>query len=318
MLMKASLRKHIEHAIDEACAELPPLMVPVASHIMQAGGKRVRGLLTVLMAQYFGCTDKKMFQLAAAVELAHAATLLHDDVLDQAETRRNKPAAYRTFGTDRVILSGDALLALASKIVAELDQPKLVRAFAEGLLWTVNGEIEEITHQGSLTPMDVYLRIIEGKTAWMIRMACELGAIYSDAPERAVQDAVAYGHNIGMAFQIVDDALDFAPNTGKPMGGDLREGKYTLPLQAYVQSLSADEQALFAQRFQDHNFSQNELEQVICAVREHGFDTKAITFAQTYIQHAHEALLRLRNQGIRPDIFSVLEEVLHAVHNRQH
>ena len=166
------------------------------------------------------------------MEMLHAATLLHDDVLDNADTRRGKPAAHTIFNATSTILAGDAMLAHANALVAQCGDPRLCLCFSEATSRTAAGEILEIAAQHQVeTTAEEYEEIIRGKTAWLIRASCQLGALRAGADDALVEAAAAYGENIGMAFQIVDDALDFAPQsvTGKPSGGDVREGKLTRP-----------------------------------------------------------------------------------------
>lgn len=328
----ASFQAPIEAAVTQALGLLPPAVRPIAAHVMNAGGKRMRAQLTVILSRLLGRFDDGLFSLAAAVEMAHAASLLHDDVLDLADLRRGQPAAHTVYGAPQAILAGDALLATANRMVAAYNDPALTRVFSEGVAWTAHGEILEIEHQGQLVPLATYLDIIDGKTAWMIRMACEVGAIYAGAGARdgagaetapeadvdVVGLAAVYGRNLGMAFQMVDDALDFAPDTGKPMGGDLREGKYTPPLHAYVQSLTPPEQAAFAERFTQRSFDEAELNSIVTTIRAQGFDHKARELADTYLHEARKALLRLAPAARAPELVPVLEGFLSAVRHRQH
>ena len=241
----------IEAALVRATAALPDNVRAVASHVLESGGKRLRPLLTVRVARLLGCVDEAVYALAAAVEMAHAATLLHDDVLDKADLRRGRAAAHHLFGVVPAVLAGDALLAYANRTVASYGLGALSVAFSEAIARTAEGEILEIRNQGQAAPLETYLDIVRGKTAWMIRMACEVGAIFAGAPEPRVAAAADYGFNLGIAFQIVDDALDFAPSacTGKPEGGDLREGKFTPPLLLFAQTLPPEARGRFLRRF---------------------------------------------------------------------
>jgi len=207
---------------------LHPLVQPVAAHVLKAGGKRLRPLLTLLVARALGYADDDIYPLACSVELLHSATLLHDDILDDADLRRGMAAAHTVFGSTATVLAGDALLALANLIVARYGDPRLTACISEAIIRTATGEIVEIAHmRGTDHGRDTYIDIITGKTAWMLRASCELGALRAGASEEAVRAAAAFGLDLGIAFQIVDDALDFADraDTGKPVGGDLREGK---------------------------------------------------------------------------------------------
>ena len=168
----------INAALAEAAAELPASIMPIAQYAMGNGGKRLRPLLTVLVARLLGYADNDIYSLAAAMEMFHVATLLHDDVMDNAEMRRGSTATHKVFGVTETILAGDALLAKGNQIVAGFGDPRLTAATSDAIAQTANGEILEIVNQGKMAPnLLVYNQIIAGKTAWMIRTACSIGAI---------------------------------------------------------------------------------------------------------------------------------------------
>ena len=261
----------INAALAEAAAELPVSIMPIAQYAMGNGGKRLRPLLTVLVARLLGYADNDIYSLAAAMEMFHVATLLHDDVMDNAEMRRGSTATHKVFGVTETILAGDALLAKGNQIVAGFGDPRLTAATSDAIAQTANGEILEIANQGKNAPdLLIYNQIIAGKTAWMIRTSC----------------------NLGMAFQIVDDALDFAPSslTGKPEGGDVREGKLTPPIFFYANSLAPAERDAFFARFAEQSFTDEDVRHVIDTVRAQGFDDKTRGIADTYLRKAQENL----------------------------
>lgn len=286
----------IEAALSRAVASLPGPVQPIATHIFQAGGKRLRPVLTLLMGNLFTGDDHRLYDLAVTVEMLHAATLLHDDILDNSDSRRGRPSAHLHFGLTQAILAGDALLAAANGMVAEWDIPALTRSFSLATSCTAAGEILELS---SLKRVDlapgVYENIVRGKTAWLLRCACELGAIAGGAGVKELALAAEYGENLGMAFQLVDDALDFSAEeeTGKPCGGDLREGKPTLPIMAYRNSLPQDERYAFDRAFCHDGFTQAELESISSFIRNKGFTTLARDTAHIYIEKARTALSAL-------------------------
>ncbi|MEG2139904.1 MAG: polyprenyl synthetase family protein [Bilophila sp.] len=286
----------INIALSEATADLPALVLPIVRHVLGPGGKRLRPLLTVFVARLLGYTAKDIYPLAAAIEMFHVATLLHDDVLDNAVLRRGQTAAHQVFGVTETILAGDALLAKGNHVVASYSEPRLTASTAEAIARTAGGEILELEQQGKLSEnLLTYLEVITGKTAWMIRTACEIGAILAKASPSQIAAAAEYGLNLGMAFQLVDDALDFAPSaqTGKPEGGDVREGKCTPPISFYWKTLDAPEQELFAATFAEQRFTDAEVKAVTLAIREQGLDDKTRTIADTYLQRAQDALDKL-------------------------
>ncbi|WP_028587680.1 polyprenyl synthetase family protein [Desulfocurvus vexinensis] len=226
--------------LDAQTARLDPVVRPAAQHVLGAGGKRLRPLLALATARALGCAADP-YPLACSLELLHSATLLHDDILDAAAMRRGRAAAHLEFGRTGTILAGDVLLALANRLVADYDIPRLNAVLAEAILRTVTGEIMEIASvRDTAMSQERYYEIITGKTAYLFQGACQCGAILAGCGEAAEQAAHDYGLNLGIAFQLVDDALDYVSPlevTGKPSGGDLREGKMTLPLILYLRTL---------------------------------------------------------------------------------
>ena len=234
LLLKARLALElppINKALSRAAEGLPHPVRPIARHIFEAGGKRLRPLLTILMARLLGYDKKDIYDLAVTMEMLHAATLLHDDVLDNADTRRGKPAAHTIFNATSTILAGDAMLAHANALVAQCGDPRLCLCFSEATSRTAAGEILEIAAQHQVeTTAEEYEEIIRGKTAWLIRASCQLGAQRAGADDALVEAAAAYGENIGMAFQIQDDVLDVIGNEallGKPVHSDEKNEKTT-------------------------------------------------------------------------------------------
>ena len=192
----------INAALAEAAAELPVSIMPIAQYAMGNGGKRLRPLLTVLVARLLGYADNDIYSLAAAMEMFHVATLLHDDVMDNAEMRRGSTATHKVFGVTETILAGDALLAKGNQIVAGFGDPRLTAATSDAIAQTANGEILEIANQGKNAPdLLIYNQIIAGKTAWMIRTSCNIGAVRANGTPEQVAGATDYGFNLGMAFQ---------------------------------------------------------------------------------------------------------------------
>ena len=313
LLLKARLALElppINKALSRAAEGLPHPVRPIARHIFEAGGKRLRPLLTILMARLLGYDKKDIYDLAVTMEMLHAATLLHDDVLDNADTRRGKPAAHTLFSATSTILAGDAMLAHANALVARCGDPRLCLCFSEATSRTAAGEILEIAAQHRVeTTAEEYEEIIRGKTAWLIRASCQLGALRAGADDARVEAAAAYGENIGMAFQIVDDALDFAPQsiTGKPSGGDVREGKLTPPLRMYRDSLDDAARAAFDQAFNDASFTDGDAGRFADSIRAAGFDQATRMAAEGYLDKARAALASLPS-GPEQDILQQMAD----------
>lgn len=289
----AQEQPRIQAALEQAVDRLPAPVRELAGYALLTGGKRLRPLLTLTAARLFECRRADLYDLAAAPELIHVASLLHDDVLDAADTRRGRRAAHQVFGVIPCLLAGDALLAEASHRVAQFGDPQLVLCVSDAMLRTVAGEAHEIARQRSLDHgLDEYLSIIEGKTGWLLRASCRLGALFAGAAPHEAEALSSYGLNLGMAFQIVDDALDFADEavTGKPTGGDLREGKLTPPLLQYMNALPDAERARFAESFTRGSFSQDEVADISRRIRDRGFDAAARDMADAYLNKAGACL----------------------------
>ena len=284
----------IEECLHSHISTLNPYVLPTAQHVLKAGGKRLRPLLTILCARALGYRADDVYPLACSLELLHSATLLHDDILDGAELRRGHPAAHTVFGVTHTILAGDVLLAMANTMVAVYGKPSLTACLSDAILRTASGEIEEIARirDVSLTT-EGYLDIIIGKTACLIQSACRAGALLAGAPV-ALQDAAAgYGMNLGVAFQLVDDALDYtSPKevSGKPKGSDIQEGKLTLPLIFYLESLSPGAREGFTKAFKENTVSGNDLESALHAVASGGFAERTRDMAASYLDKARNCL----------------------------
>lgn len=284
----------INRFLEGVTNSLNPLVQPPVRHVLLAGGKRLRPLLTILTARALGHAKDDVYPLACCLELLHSATLLHDDIVDGAPLRRGRETAHMRYGTTQAILAGDALLALANRRVAEYDRPELNRILAESLLQTATGEILEIVHlRDTDLPLSAYLNIITGKTAYLIQASCHCGAVLAKAGPDLVQAAIELGLNCGIAFQLVDDALDYtspANVSGKPTGGDLKEGKVTLPFILYLADLPFEARRRLAEDFRQDQLSAEDIEYLRGNIVSGGYAEKTREMAATYLRSAQEAL----------------------------
>lgn len=294
--------------------KLDGLVREVARHVLLSGGKRIRPMLTILFARALGHKADDHLAIACALEMLHTATLLHDDVLDQAQTRRGQTSAHVAFGITETILAGDVLLALANKLGADYDIPRLNALLARGIMATAEGEILELAHTAKPTvDRQAYLDIIIGKTARLIETACRCGAALASR-DRAVEDMAGdFGLNLGIAFQLVDDALDYAVSEsemGKPAGGDLREGKMTLPLILYLESLPEAQARELLCALREKRLGAEEAARVVAAVRDNGFAEATREAARGYVDTALSALSSLPETPERVVLSQAAEYVL--------
>ncbi len=312
-----SVLPDIEACIHGQLNSLNSHVFPVASHVLNSGGKRLRPLLCTLVAGALGQRSESVIPLASALELIHSATLLHDDILDNSELRRGERAAHLVYGMKETILAGDALLAHANMIVAEYGNTDLVSCISEAISSTVTGEILEIQklRQPHLS-REEYLEIIKGKTGYLIQTSCESGAILAGNRSAERGAARRLGLNLGVAFQLVDDALDYtpAPDLGKPMGGDLREGKITMPLIHFLQELDAEERERFLARVKDKALSEEELAGTMRCIRSKGLHLRARNEAEAYLRSAYHALESLPESREK----SLLVRMLEYIRRREH
>ena len=294
--------------------KLDGLVREVARHVLLSGGKRIRPMLTILFARAMGHKKADVLPIACALEMLHTATLLHDDVLDEAVTRRGRTSAHVRFGVTETILAGDVLLALANKLGADYDIPRLNALLARGIMATADGEIRELAHTKSPTvDRGVYMDIIIGKTARLIETACRCGAALASG-DRALEDlAGEYGLNLGIAFQLVDDALDYTVSEdemGKPAGGDLREGKMTLPLILHLESLAPEQASGLLCALREKRLTVEQAEGIVRDVREKGLAEKTREAAADYIKTAIKMLETLPVSPEREVLAQAAEYVL--------
>lgn len=208
-------------------------------HLLAAGGKRVRPTLGLLVGNMLGAEEARLITLGAAVELLHTATLVHDDLIDGALLRRGIPTLNARWSPPATVLTGDFLFARAAKLAAETDHLPLMKAFSETLAIIVNGELTQMFSSRGLIERDNYYKRIYAKTASLFEMTSRAAAMVSPVDEDLIESMRDFGYQIGMAFQVVDDILDFNGDqaaVGKPVGSDLLNGLVTLPAIYYAES----------------------------------------------------------------------------------
>ena len=223
----------VEAALEKAVVADFELLASTARYLLQAGGKRFRPML-VLLSGYFGDpTDPRLIPGSVAVELVHQATLYHDDVIDEADSRHGVPAANSRWDNTVAILTGDYLFARASEIGADLG-PDICRLLAQTIAVLCDGQIREVDASGRVDQTEEhYLEVIRRKTSSLISTSCRLGGLMSDAAPEHVEVLTAFGESLGLAFQLSDDVMDFTATQmelGKEPGQDVKEGVYTLPV----------------------------------------------------------------------------------------
>ena len=259
--------ERIETALEKNLNPYLDLVSKTAHHILFSGGKRLRPLLMVLCARICGYTRPDVTSLSTIFEYLHAATLLHDDLVDGATRRRGSPVAHSLWGNETAVLVGDFLLARALSIAAGTGRSEIIQVIAEVTERMSQGEIHQLMRKGAVDLKErEYLEIISSKTAVLIQAACRVGAILADAPEAVEKGLSEYGFNLGLAFQMADDLLDYTADPavlGKELGADLKEGKLTLPVVHALTRAPADAALQMKRIIKNTDFSSHEFKMLI-------------------------------------------------------
>jgi len=221
-----------------------PDLTAAFEHLMNSGGKRIRPIVTLLMGTLLGAEEDKLISLSASIEMLHTATLVHDDLIDGSLLRRGNPTLNSRWTPAATVLTGDHIFAQAALLAAELENTEAMKLFAKTLSIIVNGEISQLFGRNHLPSRDEYYHRIYEKTGSLFALSARAAALISPADRKYIQPAEAFGKEIGKAFQIVDDVLDFTGDqarVGKPIGNDLRQGTPTLPAIYYGEQHPEDE-----------------------------------------------------------------------------
>lgn len=270
------------------------LVNTVAAHILSGGGKRIRPLLLLLSARLCGYPGTEHHQLGSIVEFIHTATLLHDDVVDDADIRRGRSTARKVWGNQISILVGDYLYTKAMCKVVEFQSQGINEVLAEACKKMAEGEVLQLYYNGNPAMPEIdYIKIVEHKTAGLIAAACRMGAILADAPETQQNALFRFGQYLGIAFQVADDTLDYIANgesLGKTIGQDLRQGKATLPLLHLLQHCSEQDRRMIKERMETRTLSTADLERILFLMADFGSITYAMDRASAYITAAKNEL----------------------------
>lgn len=286
----------------------------IIAHALLGQGKRLRPLLFVLSAQLCGYEGEDVYRLSTVFECIHTGSLLHDDVLDNAETRRKKPAAREVWGNQASVLGGDYLYSKAIEIALATGNQQLLRVLNETSIEMVEGQFLELVHTDNWRiSKEEYLSIIISKTAVLMSAACGCGAIVAGAKEEVVNRLKEFGRNLGIAFQLIDDLLDYTSREeefGKPVGKDLKEGKITLPL---IYTLSERDEAEIedmAKPFIDRKATENDHDGIITLVRKGGAIEDIRAEAWDYVAEAADYLGDFQESQVKSDLLALNEYIV--------
>jgi octaprenyl-diphosphate synthase len=305
-----------EAEINRELADSPVQLVrELGEHVGLAGGKRLRPILVLLAAALGGNGGPRAVRLGCIVELLHTATLIHDDVVDQAPLRRGRPSAHARFGIDASVLVGDHFYSRCMALLVRDGDLRVMDALAAAMVSMTEAEVFQLERKrtGALSEAD-YLRIIRQKTATFMSACCRIGGLAGGLGDGAVEALATYGEHLGIAFQIIDDSLDFAADParlGKAIGHDLREGKRTLPLIVTLDRATAEERARILETLGRPGVLEADVAEVHRLVKVYDGVGYAVRRASAYAEAGVAALTCLPGSSTHEILTLIAEYVIH-------
>ncbi|WP_456393455.1 polyprenyl synthetase family protein [Persephonella sp.] len=291
MMVEKAVMERIESELSRHMDSEVEFLLKIGNYILSSGGKRLRPVLVLTFSRLLkGENEDRDYPIAVAMEYLHTASLLHDDVVDGAETRRGRPSANRVFGNDTVVLTGDYMYANALYLFSIYGDIDMIKNVSDSVKKMSEGQLLELKKIGDIDmTFDEYFKILEGKTAVLFGSCCYVGAALGGGTQEQKDSAYRYGLNIGLAFQLIDDYLDYTGSEeklGKPICNDLREGKITYPLLSVMDMLSEEEKEFVKKVIRDINPSKEDIEKVKQIVHEKGGMIKTIEKARQLVDNA--------------------------------
>lgn len=294
-------------------SEVHPALSDAIDHLLNSGGKRIRPTMVILVGNMLGTERERLITHAAAIEMLHTATLVHDDLIDGSFLRRGIPTLNAQWSPEATVLTGDYLFARAARLAAATGKLILMESFARALMTIVNGEITQLFDQESEDPIRAYFDRIYAKTASLFEVACEGAAILADSDVETVESLRSFGYHLGQAFQIVDDVLDFTADqlaVGKPVANDLRQGLITLPTILHLEAQPGDLELLSLlsrQRVDDET-----LEELIENIKSSGAIELSLEKAKQFVSQGEQHLAGFPSTPERDALY----ELAHYVTDR--
>ena len=303
--------------LDKAVSEVE-LIPELAHHLIDSGGKRLRPMLTLAASKLCDYPGKGHIRVAAAVEFMHTATLLHDDVVDESGLRRGKETARMIWGNQASVLVGDFLLGQAFRMLVDVGSLPVLKILSNAAAIIAEGEVMQLAAaKNTATTEDEYLAIINAKTAALFSAAAEVGAAIASRPAPQQAALKSYGRNLGLAFQLVDDALDYSGDSahlGKSVGDDLREGKITLPVILSFRRGSESERRFWTKTMVDGNVEPGDLEHAIGLMKRHKAIEATLERARSFGAVARDALAIFPERAEKGAMQQVIEFCVHRTH----
>ncbi len=308
--IKSELKK-MESYIEQRFKKDHSFIAEVGKYVFQSGGKRIRPALMLLSTLCFGEYNKDVREMSAILEYIHTTSLLHDDVIDNSDYRRKQKTAKTIWGNKASILVGDYLLAKAFGQLVEIRNFELIKLISNTAVHLSEGEILQLLHKWDNASIVKYLKIIKCKTACLMAAAMQTGAILTNQPKQTIQKIYTCGEQIGMAFQIVDDVLDYSSKkTGKELGTDLREKKITLPLCRLMELTEGQEKQAILKLLESPQITTKQIQAVTEKMRHFGVFDYSIQQAAKYILRAKKFLKTLPNNIYREKLLELSSFIL--------
>ncbi len=299
---------------ERMASEHAPRIPEVTAHLVDAGGKRVRPMLTLAAARLCGYEGDNHHKLAATVEFIHTATLLHDDVVDESGQRRGRPTANLLWDNKSSVLVGDYLFARSFQLMTATGSLKVLDILADAAATIAEGEVLQLTAAANLaTTEDIYLKVVRGKTAALFAAAAEVGGVIADVDEAKIEALRTYGDALGIAFQIADDLLDYGGDTtatGKNLGDDFRERKLTLPVIKAVAKADEDERTFWQRTIEKGDQREGDLDQALSLIAKHGTMDETRSHALGWSSKAKDALEVLPGHELREMLSDLADYVV--------
>ena len=302
---------------DRMASKHAPRIPEVTAHLVEAGGKRLRPMLTLAAARMCGYAGPYHVHLAATVEFIHTATLLHDDVVDESAQRRGRPTANLLWDNQSSVLVGDYLFARSFQLMTEPGSMPVMRILSNAAATIAEGEVLQLTAARNLaTDESIYLQVVRGKTAALFSAATEVGGVIADADQAQVKALFEYGDALGIAFQIVDDLLDYQGQpdaTGKNVGDDFRERKLTLPVIKAVALADAEERAFWVRTIEKGRQEDGDLEHALALLEKHGTLKATQVDAIAWADKAKSALAALPAHEVKDMLIDLADYVVSRI-----
>lgn len=304
----AKIEKELEATVDAK----QPIIKKASAHLLKAGGKRIRPVFVLLAAKFGNYDIEKIKQVAVPLELIHMASLVHDDVIDDADLRRGKKTIKSKWDNRVAMYTGDFIFARAIQMATNCEKPEVHQILSDAMVEMCIGEVEQIRDQYNWNQnFRMYLRRIKRKTALLIAVSCRLGALAADAPRDVQVSLYRYGYNVGMAFQITDDILDFIATEkelGKPAGSDLEQGNVTLPA-LYSMKDDLELRSYIINEINGAKPEKSVMEQIITSIKKSGGVEYSFAISDRYLDKAYQELEKLPNIPAKESFYQIAQYI---------